>query len=184
MNTILTPTDIDEKYSEKLFVQDYAKKPTIEGVKIVELRNSTGEDGDFSELMRLNDQGEFLEFPGFFPKQINRSRVIPGSIKAWHIHYNQDDVWHIPPGDSLLVGIVDVRKNSPTKHIIMRLALGNGKAHLLYIPRGVAHGVANLSKKDATILYFVNQQFDIINPDEHRLPWDILGSDFWQITKG
>lgn len=181
---VLTNADIDDQYSLKIFTQNYSKKPIIDGVKIVELKNSTGEDGDFCELMRLNESGESIEFPGFFPRQINKSRVTPGSIKAWHVHYNQEDVWHIPQEDSLLMGIFDIRKNSPTKNMTMRLALGNGKSHLVYIPRGVAHGGANISKKDAVILYFVNQQFDINNPDEHRLPWDALGSNFWEPIKG
>lgn len=179
----LSHKDIDGKYSKKLFLQDYAKKPMIEGVKIVELKNITGEDGDFSELMRLDEVGQSQEFPGFSPKQISRSRMTPGSIKAWHIHYNQEDVWHVPSSENLLIGLFDVRKDSPTKHVTMRLAAGNGKAHLIYIPRGIAHGAANLSKKDASILYFVNQQFDVNNPDEHRLPWDIISEDFWTIPK-
>lgn len=180
----LSHANIDGKYSKKLFVQDYNKKPSIEGIKIVELKNSTGEDGDFSELIRLNEQGEAAEFPGFFLRQVNRSKMLPGTIKAWHIHYNQEDIWHIPPSDQLLLGLLDVRKDSPTKHLTMRLALGNGKAHLVYIPRGVAHGASNLSKKATTVVYFVNQQFDINDPDERRLPWDIIGSNFWEMTKG
>jgi dTDP-4-dehydrorhamnose 3,5-epimerase len=184
MHQPLTQKDIEGKYQKKLFVQDYSKKPVIEGVKIVELRNFVGEDGDFGELMRLTETGESQEFPGFFPRQISRSKVISGSIKAWHIHFAQEDIWHILPGDNLIVGLWDVRKNSPTKDVTMRLALGGGKAHLVYIPRGVAHGASNVSDNPATILYFVNAQFDMNNPDEIRLPWDALGEDFWEPVKG
>ncbi|MBV9851097.1 MAG: dTDP-4-dehydrorhamnose 3,5-epimerase, partial [Armatimonadetes bacterium] len=53
-----------------------------------------------------------------------------------------------------------------------------------YIPRGVAHGGANVGLVPATILYYVNQRFDISDPDERRLPWDILGEDFWKVTPG
>jgi len=184
MSVALTHDDIDGKYSKKLFVQDYSKKPVIEGVKIVEVKNFIGEDGDFSELLRLNDQGESIEFPGFFLRQINRSKMLPGTTKAWHLHYNQEDIWSILPSDHLLLGLLDVRKDSLTKHMTMRLSLGGGKAHLVYIPRGVAHGATSISKKATTVLYFVNQQFDINNPDEHRLPWDILGKEFWEMAKG
>lgn len=176
--------DIDGRYSKKIFTQDYSKKPPIDGVKIVEVRNITGEDGDFAELMRLDDKGQSQEFPGFYPKQISRSRMVPGTVKAWHIHYNQDDIWHVPSSEMLLIGLLDVRRDSPTKHLTMRLAVGNGKAYMVYIPHGVAHGAANLSKKPASIIYFVNQRFDIENPDEHRLPWDIAGKEFWEIIKG
>ena len=41
-----------------------------------------------------------------------------------------------------------------------------------------------LGTSPATIVYFVNQQFNPADPDERRLPWDILGADFWQMTPG
>lgn len=184
MNQPLSPQDIDEKYQGHIFVQDYTKKPIIDGVKIIELKNFVGEDGDFAELMRLKENGEADQFPGFFLRQMSRSKMIPGSIKAWHIHYAQEDIWHVLPENNLLVGLWDIRKDSPTKDTKMRLALGGGKAHLVYIPRGVAHGAANYSDKEATILYFVNAQFNIENPDEIRLPWNSLDETFWEPTKG
>jgi dTDP-4-dehydrorhamnose 3,5-epimerase len=66
----------------------------------------------------------------------------------------------------------------------MRLVLGGGKAQLLYVPRGVAHGAANLWAQAASIIYFVNQQFCLEHPDEGRLPWDLLGKDIWEVAKG
>jgi dTDP-4-dehydrorhamnose 3,5-epimerase-like enzyme len=48
----------------------------------------------------------------------------------------------------------------------------------------VAHGLVNISKKESNMLYFVNQQFNIEDPDEYRLPWDTLGEDFWTPIKG
>ncbi len=184
MQPPLTHKDIDGKFHKQLFVQDYTKKPMIEGVKIVEIKNFVGEDGDFSELMRLAPNGESEQFPGFALRQMSRSKMYPGSVKAWHIHFAQEDIWHILPENTLLVGLWDIRKDSPTKGVTMRLALGGGKGHLVYIPRGVAHGGANYGNKPATILYFVNAQFNIENPDEIRLPWDELGEDFWSPTKG
>jgi dTDP-4-dehydrorhamnose 3,5-epimerase len=183
MHQPLSHNDIDGKYQKKIFVQNYAKKPVIEGVKIVELRNMVGEDGDLTEVGRFSETGEHQDFPGFQIRQINRSLVLPGSIKAFHLHFNQEDIWHITPHGRLTVALWDVRKDSPTKNLTMKLALGGGKSHLVYIPRGVAHGAVNHAKKSATILYFVNQQFDSNNPDEHRLPWDSLGEDFWETPK-
>ena len=62
--------------------------------------------------------------------------------------------------------------------------LGGGRCHLLYIPRGVAHGAANSGRERAQIWYFVNQQFDVNDPDERRLPWDAAGAAFWDSEKG
>jgi dTDP-4-dehydrorhamnose 3,5-epimerase len=108
----------------------------------------------------------------------------PGTIKAWHLHQRQDDLWFVPPHDRLLVGLLDAREHSPTYRGRQRIVMGAGRARLLLIPRGVAHGVANLSGRPASVIYFVNQPFDPQNPDEHRLPHDLVGEDFWRITPG
>jgi dTDP-4-dehydrorhamnose 3,5-epimerase len=173
-------SDLAKEYQEFIHLQDYSKQPTIEGVRLVELKNMVGEDGDFSELLRLNEKGEAEAFPEFKIVQINRSNMLPHSIKAWHLHLKQDEIQSVLPSDRLLVGMWDLREDSPTKNMTMRVVLGNGKAQLLYIPKGVAHGYANHSKKPTTILYFVNQQFTLEDPDELRVAWDSLGADFWE----
>lgn len=179
----LQPTDIHPDFESKVYTQDYTPNSKIEGVVIKDIRNFVTADGDFSEIIRLNDNGTHQDFPNFQIRQINRSRVMPGSIKAWHLHYNQEDLWYIPPHDHLLVGLADTRQSSPTVGKTMKLVMGGGKSQVLYIPRGVAHGAANVSPNDATIIYFINQQFDINQPDEQRLPWDTFGDDFWTPPK-
>ena len=66
----------------------------------------------------------------------------------------------------------------------MRFVAGGSRAKALSIPRGVAHGVRNIGQAPATIFYLVSQQFSKDQPDEHRLPYDILGPDFWEVSKG
>lgn len=183
MPTITTSSDIDEKFQKKIYAQDYAKKPEINGVKILKLENVVTEDGDFSELLRLNENGEMEGIAGFKPVQINRSKILPLMVKAWHLHLRQDEIWYVLPDGHLLIGLWDVRKDSPTKDTTMRVVLGGGKSKLLFIPKGVAHGCSNFSKKPANILYFVSQKFNRENPDEQRLAWDSKGADFWQPKK-
>jgi dTDP-4-dehydrorhamnose 3,5-epimerase len=84
----------------------------------------------------------------------------------------------------MLVGLVDTRADSPTKDAQMRIVLGAGRYQLLFVPRGVAHGVINQATTSGTVFYFVNQKFSIDDPDERRLPWDMLGADFWKMTPG
>jgi dTDP-4-dehydrorhamnose 3,5-epimerase len=179
MNKKLTLDDIDEKSRGNIYTQDYSAPPTIEDVKIIPVKNFIGEDGDFSELIRINMSGEMEQLPDFKILQINRSRLIRGSVKGWHLHFAQDDVFYLPPSDSLLVGLWDLRKNSKSAGVSMKITLGAGTSSLLYIPRGVAHGMVNISNDDIDLFYFVNQQFDTKNPDEKRLAWDSLGQDFW-----
>ncbi len=179
----LSIEDILVRLKQEIYVQDYSKKKLIEGVKIVDVKKFVGEDGTFEELTRINEQGNMEEFPDFKIKQINRSKLLPGSIKAWHLHYKQEDVWYVPPEDHMILGMWDLRNDSDTKDIKMKVVLGNGTSKLVYVPRGVAHGVVNVSKKPGTIWYFVNGQFNFADPDEKRLKWDAAGADFWEIKK-
>ena len=175
--------DLFPKFRSQITVQDYSPKEKIAGVQVQELKSFVSEDGLFAEIARLNKSGHHEILKEFKPLQMNYSEAAPGTIRAWHLHFAQEDLWFLPPKQSIIVGLYDIRQDSPTKKVVMRLALG-GKSYLVYIPRGVAHGYANLSQKTARIIYLVNQQFDPSAPDERRLPWDILGEDFWQISKG
>ncbi len=163
-----------------LQTQQYEKK-LIDGVKILQLPKYLTEDGSFSELMRFSDQGIFTALPEFRIAQINRSIMLPGTVKAWHLHFNQDELWNVSARTHLLLGLWDVREDSPTKGISMRIPLSSEK--LVYIPRGVAHGAANHMTHATEILYFVNNQYNKEAPDEQRLPWDSIGKDFWELKK-
>jgi dTDP-4-dehydrorhamnose 3,5-epimerase len=180
----LTPEDLGADYRAVVSTQEYGKRTPIEGVKIIDLRLLIDDGGSFAELVRFDENGRLLAVPEFQVRQSSYSQVLPGAIKAFHLHYNQEDVWFVPPTDRLLIGLVDARKDSPTLGATMRFVMGAGKAQLLYIPRGVGHGCANIGNEPATILYYVNQHFSLEDPDERRLPYDLLGLDFWQITQG
>lgn len=171
-------------YREQLSTQDYTSSGIIDGVEFLQLRQLVDDGGDFMELLRLNAQGELVAKPGMHVTQINYSHVLPGAIKAFHLHFNQEDVWFVPPGDRLLIGLLDTRADSPTYQQRMRLVLGAGQLRMVYIPRGVAHGAANPWQQSMQMIYFVNQQFSLEDPDERRLPWDSCGAEFWDITKG
>ncbi|MBI2637986.1 dTDP-4-dehydrorhamnose 3,5-epimerase family protein [Candidatus Peregrinibacteria bacterium] len=170
---------------QKLSKQDYAPKPAIDGVKLVELKEFVDDGGSFLELGRF-EKGLLKRLPDFEVRQINYSVVLPGAVKATHIHKNQEDVWFVPPSDRVLVGLKDIRGKSATHGVTMRFVLGAGKPRLLLIPRGVAHGLANPWSKPATMIYFVNQHFsaDAETCDEYRLDPYFFGKDFWNITHG
>jgi dTDP-4-dehydrorhamnose 3,5-epimerase len=180
----LTKEAIGTNFRDDLSVQDYSKKPTIEGVQLINLNLFTDDGGCLAEILRLDENGNMLILPEFKVRQSTFSQMLPNTIKAFHLHYNQEDVWFILPSSRLLIGLFDARKDSPTYQNTMRFVLGAGKAQALYIPRGVAHGLANLWNEASHMIYFVNQHFDAAQPDEHRLPWDVLGEDFWTIRKG
>jgi dTDP-4-dehydrorhamnose 3,5-epimerase len=177
-------TFIGEVYRHRMTTQLYGPKPRIDGILLRDLEVFSDEGGDFCEITRIGSDGTLAAFPGYRPEQISFSLMLPGTIKAWHLHERQDDLWFVPATDRLLIGLLDVRGDSETFRNSMRLVLGAGKARLLYIPKGVAHGVANSSGIAASILYFTDRAFDAENPDEHRLPHDLLGAEFWTIPPG
>jgi dTDP-4-dehydrorhamnose 3,5-epimerase len=86
----------------------------------------------------------------------------------------------------MLLVLFDVRAGSPTEGARMRLMLGDGASRLVVIPPGVAHGVRNLGSATGCLVYFVDVQFtpEPAASDEGRLPWDFLGADVWETTRG
>jgi dTDP-4-dehydrorhamnose 3,5-epimerase len=157
----------------------------IEDVRIVELKRFTDDGGSFLELARLQ-QGVAAGLPGFECRQINYSELDPGVIKAFHVHRRQTDVWFVPPGDKMLVVLLDVRAGSKSRGAQRRLVLGDGAARLLAIPPGVAHGAKNLAASRGRLIYLVDTQFspDPAQTDEGRLPWDFAGPEIWDVTRG
>lgn len=174
----LSHDDIDPKILDKVYTQKYHSPSTIQGVTRVPLATKISEDSDFTEIMRINSSGTLDQFPDFHVLQVNRSLLYPQSIKAWHLHFKQDEIWNIHPEFHLVIGLWDIRKKSPTCGVAMKFVLGES-SELLFIPKGIAHGSANLSNNPVHLLYIVNQQFNSQNPDEHRIPWDALGENFW-----
>ncbi|MFH1426583.1 MAG: dTDP-4-dehydrorhamnose 3,5-epimerase family protein [Candidatus Kerfeldbacteria bacterium] len=180
----LSQDDIAKEVRKDYNVQDYSKKPVIEGVELNKLQSFSDDGGYFVELSRFVNE-RLKEFQDFSIEQMNFSQMLPGVVKAAHLHLKQEDIWFVPLSDRLLVGLMDCREDSPTKGEKMRFVMGGGRAELLYIPRGVAHGAANLWDKPAHVIYFVNNPFDPDpeKTDEGRLPWDTFGEGFWELSK-
>lgn len=182
----LAPADLTAEVARDLVRQSYAPRAPVEGVVLDEAAVSRGPDGLFVELARLEADGGVQGVPAFRPVQWNWSLMEPGAVKAWHVHLAQEDLWLVPPDSTLLVGLADLRHASPTAGVVQRLTLGGGRCHRLLIPRGIAHGVANLTSRPQAILYAVNRFFspDPGATDEWRLPWDRFGAEFWSMGRG
>ncbi len=170
------------RQAEQLYrVQDYGRQPAIEGVGIHDLERHADDAGSLTELARL-EGGRVPALGDFVVAQVTYSTLEPGSIKAFHVHRRQTDVWFVPPADRVLLVLVDVREDSPTAGTRQRLVLGDGRSRLVRIPPGVAHGCRNLGPAPATIVYFTDVAFspDPAKTDEGRLPWDFAGAEVWE----
>ena len=166
-------------------LQSYGAAPGIDGVALLPLTRHTDDGGSLTELARLTD-GQAAGLEGFTVRQVNFSEVAPGAIKAFHLHVRQTDVWYVPPGDRMLIVLLDVRQGSKTEGARMRFVLGDGASRLLRIPPGVAHGVRNVGGAPARIVYFTDLHFSAepSSCDEGRLPWDFAGAEVWEVAKG
>ena len=177
--------DFSRDAKRAFHVQAYGASPAIEGVTLVPLTRHTDDGGSLTELARLTD-GRAAGLEGFTVHQVNFSELAPGAIKAFHLHVRQTDVWYVPPGDRMLIVLLDVRQGSKTENARMRFVLGDGASRLLRIPPGVAHGVRNVGTQPGHLVYFTDLHFSAepSSCDEGRLPWDFAGADVWEVSKG
>jgi dTDP-4-dehydrorhamnose 3,5-epimerase len=188
----LTPADLllGEDARKRLARQSYAPRLPIPGVALSEVSVARSADGLFAEIARVDGEGAVQGIEDFRPVQWNWSLLQPGAVKAWHLHFNQDDLFIVPPDATLLVGLVDLRRDvqpsAEARSTPQSYVLGAGRCHRLLIPRGVAHGVANLGTEPQALLYAVNAFFtaDPERSDEWRLPWNHFGAEFWSMGRG
>jgi dTDP-4-dehydrorhamnose 3,5-epimerase len=178
--------DISPDAKRAFQLQSYGSAPAIDGVALITLRRHADDGGSFTELARLTAGGGTEGLEGFSTRQVNYSELAPGTIKAFHLHVRQTDVWYVPPGDRMLIVLIDARQGSATEGARMRLVLGDGGSRLLRIPPGVAHGVRNLGTQPGRIIYFTDLHFSAepSSCDEGRLPWDFAGPEVWEVTRG
>lgn len=164
--------------------QDYPRQPAIDGVFYHRLTKHRALEGSFTEFLRVTG-GTLEGLPAPFDvRQISFSHAVPGRINAFHLHPKivQDELWCVVEG-TLLVWLVDVRENSPTQGQRRRIVLDGEEPGLLHIPSGVAHGY-KAGPKGGLLIYAMNSQFNIDDPNEGRLPWDYFGKDLWEDDRG
>lgn len=175
---------LDGKYLEALTFESYLAAPHIDGVWLHPLKKNRSENGAFMEYMRLSEHGT-QGLPGTLtPRQISVSWAAPGRINAFHIHVKeeQNEIWCVLQGQ-LMIWLVDCRASSPTLGIKRKLVLSGEQPMMVYIPSGVAHGY-QAGADGATLLYSMDAQFDINDPNEGRIKWDSFGTELWNEDKG
>jgi dTDP-4-dehydrorhamnose 3,5-epimerase len=175
---------LSEAFAPLYRKQDYSSGKVIEGVRVIELQRFNDDGGAMTELARLRE-GVLEGLEGFVVRQINFSEIQPGTIKAFHVHLEQSDLWYVPPSDRVLLVLLDVRAGSPTESVSQRIVLGDSRSRMVLVPPGVAHGCRNIGQRPGHIIYFTDRQFDP-DPercDEGRLPWDVVGQAIWEAPR-
>jgi dTDP-4-dehydrorhamnose 3,5-epimerase len=168
----------------KVTFQNYDPQPQIEGAFYHALKKHRALEGWFMEHLRLTTgQVEGLPVP-FEARQLSLSHAVPSRINAFHIHPKeiQDELWCVVEG-ILMVWLVDCREGSTTEGLKRRYVLSGEEPGMLLIPSGVAHGY-KAGPQGALLVYAMNSQFNIRDPNEGRLPWDHFGRDLWEEDRG
>jgi dTDP-4-dehydrorhamnose 3,5-epimerase len=139
----------------------------IEGVRVEALALWPDDRGYFLEVQRL---GQGLG-AGFSPAttQVSAALNYPGSIKAFHYHLHQTDLW-TPAQGMLQVALADLRAGSPTFGARNTMYVGVLRPWQILIPAGVAHGYKVIGADPAMLIYLTDRFY---NPsDEGRIAYN------------
>jgi dTDP-4-dehydrorhamnose 3,5-epimerase len=135
----------------------------IRGVKFIHLKAFEDVRGRFMETFRK----EWFPERSWEIFQTNRSDSMAGVLRGLHYHLRQVDYWYVPRG-RILVGLADLRRNSPTSGATQAVEIGEENQLGVFIPSGVAHGFLALT--DATLTYLVDQYYN--SKDEFGVAWN------------
>jgi dTDP-4-dehydrorhamnose 3,5-epimerase len=177
-------TKLSKDVTDAVTLQHYPPVPAIDGVWLHKLRKHRSDNGSFMEYIRLSE-GQVEGLPAAFTaRQVSVSQAAPGRINAFHLHPNepQNELWTVIAGQ-LKVWLVDCRADSSSEGAKRMVILSGEEPAQLHIPAGVAHGY-QAGPVGATLLYMMDQQFNLERPNEGRLPWDFFGTELWAEDKG
>jgi len=139
----------------------------IDGVRIQPVAQWPDDRGWFLEISRLAS-GLAADFPQG-STQISAAVSYPGTVKAFHYHRHQRDLWTAVKG-MLQVALVDLRPESPTWGRRNTIYIGALRPWQLLIPPGVGHGYKVIGHEEAILVYLTDRHY---NPqDEGRIPWN------------
>ena len=124
----------------------------------VPLRRFDDERGFFMELMRASALPKAV-------RQANLAWSRQGVIRALHFHERgQDDLF------LCLRGMVRVVVLDRETGDVFTEDIGDDNPVAIYVPGTLAHGYEALT--DCLFCYFVTEEFDAGEPDEHGVPWN------------
>ena len=139
----------------------------IAGVRVAPFPLWPDDRGYFLEVARLG-HGLPAEFSSA-STQVSASFSYPGTIKAFHYHARQTDLW-VPCRGMLQVALCDLREDSPSHGRRNTFYIGQLRPWQLLIPPGVAHGYKVIGDSAAMLVYVTDRHYD--PSDEGRLPYD------------
>jgi len=139
----------------------------IDGVAVRPYDLWPDDRGYFLEVARMR-QGLAAAFP-IESTQVSAALSYSGTIKAFHFHKHQTDLW-LPCQGMFQVALVDLRPGSPTFGVKNTLYAGQLKPWQIRIPPGVGHGYKIIGEAAGMLVYVTDRLY---NPkDEGRIPYN------------
>ena len=142
-----------------------AEEGQIEGAIIKHLRSWPDDRGHFTEIFRHDEPVA----ENFETLQTSLTMTRPDTIKAFHYHMTQDDIF-CPLIGEIRIALVDFRVDSPTFGYANSIFCGEHHLKAVRIPRGIAHGYEVLGNNPMTMVYYTDQVYT--PSDEHRQNFD------------
>jgi len=158
-------------------IQTLSSPHWISGVRAEQVSVWPDDRGYFQEIARLG-RGLVTHYPAE-STQVSAALSYPGTIKAFHFHRHQTDLWQVVSG-MLQVALVDLRAGSPTEGVRNTLYIGALRPWQLLIPPGVGHGYKVIGESSALLVYMTDRLY---NPeDEGRIAYDDPGINYdWEL---
>lgn len=140
-------------------------KPLVVHPDVAEAGEAITRPGFLMEVLRDDDR--LLRRFG----QTTFTVAYPGTIKAFHWHARQDDLWFVASGKVRVV-LHDLREGSLTKGQTDVFTAGGGDYQLIVIPVGVAHGYQVIGHEPVLLFYHTTESYDPKAPDEQRIAYN------------
>ena len=149
----------------------------IEGVRVQAVSLHPDDRGYFLEVQRLG-QGLAAAFPRE-TTQVSAALSYPGSIKAFHYHLRQTDLWS-PVMGMFQVVLVDLRLGSRTFGRRNTLYAGALRPWQILVPPGVGHGYKIIGGSQAMLVYLTDRCYD--PQDEGRIAYNDVSINYdWEV---
>jgi dTDP-4-dehydrorhamnose 3,5-epimerase len=139
----------------------------IEGVRVAPYALWPDDRGYFLEVLRVGT-GLAAQFDAA-TTQVSAALSYHGTIKAFHFHLQQTDLW-MPAQGMFQVALVDLRPNSSTYGAKNTLYAGSLRPWQILIPPGVGHGYKVIGSDAAMLVYVTNRFYN--RADEGRIVWN------------
>ena len=166
----MRPTATTQKARRVGRVMPAATRGTIDGVKIIPLRQIVDERGKIMHMLKATDP-HFIRFG-----EIYFSCAWPGTVKAWHLHKSMTLNNAVISGRAKLV-LYDNRPGSPTQGQLQEIFLGDDNYVLVQIPPGITNGYKAYGDKLVILANCATEPHDTkeilhIDPFTPDIPYD------------